>query len=106
MTKKGLILRPLSFFYAHNNERTVRLQETPATAGKNHLHELPTALLPLVRFFRLALNVTPCCFVHQRSRLYQNIHFYCYLVTVQSHNERVEQVQCAAMNMDQQSNAH
>jgi hypothetical protein len=63
------------------------LQETPVTVGKNHLHALPTAVFPLVSFVRLTLTVMPCCFVHGRSRLYQNIQFYCYLVTVQSHTE-------------------
>jgi len=81
-------------------------QETPATVGKNHLHELPTALFPLVRFFRLALNVMPCSFVRQGSRPYQNIHFYYYLVTVQSNTERVESVHCDDVNIGEQGNAH
>jgi len=38
--------------------------------------------------------------VHQRCRLYQNIHFHYHLVTVHSHNERAETVHCAAMNME------
>jgi hypothetical protein len=36
------------------------LQETAATAGKNHRHDFPTAFSPLARSFRLALTVMFC----------------------------------------------
>jgi hypothetical protein len=35
--------------YGLYNEKSV-LQETAATAGKNHLHDFPTAFSPLVSF--------------------------------------------------------